>query len=69
MPPGETDAAIIQSPSLEIDRRSLALLVALDIEGHLLTFGERHTGAFDCGDVHKHILAAVIGLNEIQILL
>src|SRR5581483_4612683 len=44
-----------------------SLLAALgdDLVGDLLTFVERaHTGALHSGDVHEHILRAVIRLDE-----
>src|SRR5215211_4270934 len=39
--------------------------VSLNVIGDLLTFREAaHPGPFDGADVHEHILAALIGLNE-----
>src|ERR1700712_1773182 len=52
------------SGGLQIDRGGLALLATLDIVADLLAFGQRHAGALDGGDVHEHILGAIIGLDE-----
>src|SRR5690606_13771013 len=40
-------------------------LVALDFVGNLLVFVEAaQAGLFNGGDVHEHVLAAVVGLDE-----
>ena len=44
----------------------LALLAALEIKANLLAFLQSQTGALDGGDMHEHILAAIIGLNETE---
>src|SRR5262245_21101232 len=45
--------------------RTLALLVGLDIEGEALPLGQRfEPGSLDGGDVHKHVAAAIVRLDE-----
>src|SRR5271156_1902746 len=50
----------------EIDRfRALTLLVGLDIEADALTLDQRfQPRTFNSGDVHEHVAAAVVGLDE-----
>src|SRR5580704_5252898 len=50
----------------QIDRfRALALLVGLDIEADALAFDQRfQPSAFNSGDVHEHVAAAVVRLDE-----
>src|ERR1700686_2224708 len=50
----------------EIDRfRALALLVGLDIEADALALDQRfQPSAFNSGDVHEYVAAAVVGLDE-----
>src|SRR5436190_20183495 len=50
----------------EIDRlRTLALLVGLDVQGDALSLGQRfEPGPLDRGDVHEHVAAAVVRLDE-----
>src|SRR5438876_421809 len=50
----------------EVDRfRALALLVRLDLEGDALPLGEiLQPGALHGGDVHEHVAAAVVRLDE-----
>ena len=50
----------------QIDRLgALALLVRFDLEGDALSFGQiLQSGPLHRGDVHEHIAAAVIGLDE-----
>src|ERR1700761_9386864 len=55
----------------EIFRAGLAAhLVGLELEVDLLAFRETgKTGPLDRADVHEHILAAVVGLDETKALL
>ena len=47
-----------------------AALVGFHFVGDLLAFGETtHSCALDSGDVHEHIVAAVIRLDEAEALL
>src|ERR1043166_8076655 len=50
----------------QVDRlRTLALLVGLDVEVDALAFVERfQPGALDCRDVHEHVAAAIVRLDE-----
>src|ERR1700689_1256506 len=50
----------------EIDRfRTLALLVGLDIKADALALDQRfQPRTFNSGNVHEHIAAAVVGLDE-----
>src|SRR5437667_3385765 len=45
--------------------RTLALLVGLDVEGEALSLAQRfEPGLLNRGDVHKHVAATVVGLDE-----
>src|SRR5258706_47571 len=45
--------------------RALALLVGLDVEGEALPLAQRfEPGLLDRGDVHEHVAATVVGLDE-----
>src|ERR1700676_5038301 len=50
----------------EIDRfRPPTLLFGLDLEADALTLDQRfQPSAFNSGDVHEHVAAAVVGLDE-----
>src|SRR5262249_46168943 len=53
------------SNGLQIDRRSLTLLAALEVEADLLAFVQiADTRALDRRDMHEHVLRAVLRLNE-----
>src|SRR3954467_9897553 len=55
---------------LQIDRRCLALLAALQFEADLLPLMQiAQAGALDRGNMHEHVLRAVLGLNEAVALL
>src|SRR5262245_7575987 len=59
-------AAATLSGHHEIDRfRPLAFFVRLDVEADALSFGQRlQARALDRGNVHEHVAAAVIRLDE-----
>src|SRR5262249_61114803 len=61
-------ATAIRSGTAQIARRRFAgPAIKCHLEGDLLSLVEAvHSGAFDSADVHEHILAAVIGLNEAE---
>src|SRR5277367_1958200 len=49
----------------EADRRNLPLLATLELVAQLLPLLEvAHSRVLDCRDVHKHVLRAVVGLDE-----
>jgi len=56
------------SSRLQIAGRHLArLLVALELIAELLPLDDfAHSGPFNCGDVNKSILTAIIWLNEAE---
>ena len=58
------------SRGLEIPSRILSgLVVPDDVELELLAFGEAlHSSALDGRDMHEHIRAAVVGLDEAEAL-
>ena len=50
---------------LEVDRRGLALLAALELIANPLTFDQvAQSRTLDSGDMDKHVLGAVFGLDE-----
>jgi hypothetical protein len=50
-----------------VRRRFAGSAIKYHLEGHLLSLVEAmHPGAFDSTDVHEHILAAVIRLDEAE---
>ena len=50
-------------------RRLTATAIGHDIEGHFLAFVETiQPGPLDCADVHGHIIAALIRLDEAETL-
>jgi hypothetical protein len=53
---------------LKISRRALSrLVVANETELELLPFGQGlHAGTLDRGDMHKHIRAAIVRLDEVH---
>ena len=55
-----------RSDGAQIVRRGLAgPSIGNNVEGDLLSLVEAmHPSAFDCADMHEHILAAVIWLDE-----
>src|SRR5262249_7138581 len=45
--------------------RTLALFIGLDVEGEALPLAQRfEPGPLDGGDVHEHVAAAIVGLDE-----
>src|SRR3984957_8921205 len=60
----------LASHGAEVFRRCLAALaVELRFERKLLAFVERaHAGALDGADMHEHVVAAVVRLNEAEAL-
>ncbi len=56
------------SDGSQIFRRRLACpAISNNVEGDLLSFVKAvHPGAFDRADVHEHILAAIIRLDEAE---
>src|SRR5579871_45393 len=63
-------APAVSSVRLQVRRRQLALLAALDLEADLLPLVQAaEAGALDRGDVHEHILRSVVRLDEAEALL
>src|SRR5258708_32359251 len=63
--PSRRGASPPGSGALQIDRRHLALLAALDIEVQALTLAQvPHARPLDGRDVDEDVLGAVIGLDE-----
>src|ERR1700741_588683 len=61
----------LRSGGLQLAGRGLAgALVAFEFEGDLLAFVQRaQAGALHGGDVHEHVRAALVRLNEAEALL
>src|SRR5215470_15871705 len=54
-----------RSDGLEIDRRGLTLLAALEVEAELLALAQiADPGALDRRDMYEHVFRAVFRLNE-----
>jgi hypothetical protein len=52
-------------PGLQIDGGAFAVVTALDIKRYcLILVQRRHASLLNGGDVHKHILGAVLRCNE-----
>src|SRR5579864_6887184 len=58
-----------RSDSLQIDRGRLTVLAFLELVRDVLVLVERaEAGAFDCRDVHEHVLGLVVRLDETETL-
>src|SRR5262249_48404513 len=66
-PPRRSDQAVARSAGDdEVDGlRTLALFIGLDVEGEALPLAQRfEPGPLDGGDVHEHVAAAIVRLDE-----